>query len=245
MKLRDYVLNSSKFALRSNLFVWNRFETSLGYYEEQNGELWFKDGEGNQILLGEHIETWFVMDDESVVFDDSPFPNTFKIWQNQKTRWGAIARFGTLIYVESGWVVKLDFDGTVEQLFKVSDESISIRIEDHKAYVSRPINNSEHTYDEVYDCYGKLDKEETEESLQWAKPYAQYNSNKEAISELVNEETKNFYNRLGEILYSLSFWPPPSDLDIVVEMLFRNIDARFFKATPHKDEAVEKFTKKW
>lgn len=130
-----------------------------------------------------------------------------------KNTLGAIARFGTLIYVESGWVVKLNFDGTVEQLFKVSDESISIRIEDHKAYVSRPINTSEHTYDEIYDCYGKLDKEETEESLQWAKTHAQYNSNKEAISELVNDATNNFYTRLGEIIllssnaYDTTFYP--------------------------------------
>ena len=251
MKLRDFVLNSNKYALRSNLFVWNRFDTSLGYYEEQNGELWFKDGEGNQNWLGEHIETWFVMDDESVVFDDSPFPNTFKIWHKKKSRWGAITRFGTLLYVENGWVVKLNFDGTVEQLFKVSDESISIRIEDHKAYVSRPINNFEDTYDEVYDCYGKLDKEETEESFQYAKTYAQYNSNKEAISELVNEETKFIYSKLGETLYSLSLWPPPSDLEIVVETLFRNIDARFIRRVhniPHQLSSfilVDSLLKKW
>lgn len=70
MKLRDYILNSSKCAFRSNLFVWNRFNVSLGFYEEHNGELCFNSNDGNTMLIGENVEIWFVMDDETIVFDD-------------------------------------------------------------------------------------------------------------------------------------------------------------------------------
>lgn len=230
MKLRDYILNSSKYALRSNLFVWNRFDTSNGYFEEKGDELWFKDNSGNPMWLGDHIETWFVMDDESVVYDGGPFPNSFNIWRNNRVRWGAITRFGTLLYIDGGWAVKLNFDGTIERLFKVSEDSISIKIEDHKAYVSRPIDDSKYTYDEVYDCYGRLNKDETEESLQSAKSYAQYDSNKDVIGDLVNAEISNIYEGLGRTLASLSFCPTTlGDMYYVAEALFRDINARFMR----------------
>lgn len=126
MKLRDYVLNSSKYAFRSNLFVWNRFDVSLGFYEEHKGELCFNGNDGNTMLIGENVEIWFVMDDETIVFDDVYCleKNEFWMWNKDRLCTGAVDNDGNLVFVKDGWMVRLFFEGEVVKLTTVPKKRI-------------------------------------------------------------------------------------------------------------------------
>lgn len=206
MKLRDYVLNSSKYAFRSNLFVWNRFDVSLGFYEEHKGELCFNGNDGNTMLIGQNVEIWFVMDDETIVFDDVYCleKNEFWMWNRDRLCTGAVDNGGNLVFVKDGWMVRMYSEGEVIKLAKVPEGACNVSIQGNTIYLNRPYKDTEYTYLEAYDYQGCKNEQESAELLESSEPEILYWLKKEKIEVPLKEESdftyKSVWDTITEVL---------------------------------------------
>ena len=202
MKLRDYVLNSSKYVLRSNLSVGNRFDVSFGFYEEQKGELRFQGNDGSTEWLGNNVDTWFVMDDETIVFDDLYCleKNEFSIWNKKTLGIGAVDNEGNLVFVKDGWMVRMYSEGEEVKLTEVPEGARKVSIQGDTIYLDRPYKDAFWTYLEAYDYQGRKNEKESAELFESSEPEILYWIRKDKIEAPLKEESDYVYHSVWDAI---------------------------------------------
>ncbi len=187
--LLDFIISSDVSLLRSGIFNWNEFCVSAGRYELREDTMIFRHKDGMTFRIGENVKNWFVAEDESIFFDgDTELDiNGFTRWSTDQTCCGAVDEDGFPVYIDKGWMVRMNRDGSVSKLVKAPDHSCFLSVYKRTVYLDRFYKDSDITYKEAYSYDGTIRRKESDELFEASKNRIIFRYNKNMIERNVRD----------------------------------------------------------